>query len=69
MKSLLLGLSVAAFAAGSASAECSFGMAKMSEGKPVKHLAQSHSVKPETAKPLEFAALKDVWLIEYLNKA
>lgn len=70
MKSLLLGLIIAAFAAGSAAAGgCSYGMAKMSEGKPMKHVAQSQKVKTETVKPIEFAGLKDAWLLTYLNKA
>jgi len=69
MKSLLLGMTIAAFAAGSAAAGgCSNGMAKMSEGKPMKHVAQSQKVKSEV-KPVEYAGLKDAWLVTYLNKA
>ncbi len=69
MKSLLLGLTIAAFTAGSAAAAggCSYGMAKMSEGQPAKHLAQSQSVKPDTTKTYEFVGLTDAWLIKYLS--
>lgn len=68
MKSLLLGLTITAFAAGSAAAGgCSFGMAKMSDGKPMKHIAQSQPVQSETVKPYEFAELKDAWVINYLR--
>lgn len=67
MKSLLLGLTVAAFAAGSASAECSFGMAKMSHAKKSETIAQSQRVTPEISKPLDYASLKDAWLVDYLK--
>lgn len=70
MKSLLLGMTVAAFATSSAYAGgCSYGMAKMSEGKPMKHVAQSHKVQTESKTNLEFAGLKDAWLKPFLNKA
>lgn len=69
MKTLLLGLAVSAFAVGSASAEgCSFGMAKMSHGTKSETIAQSQPVKPANKK-MEFAALQDAWLINFLNKA
>lgn len=68
MKSLLLGLSIAAFTAGSAAAGgCSWGMAKMSHGEPAEKLAQSHPVKSETVKQYEFAELKDAWVINLLR--
>ena len=72
MKTLLLGLAFAAFAVSSANAEgCSFGMAKMSHGAKSDTIAQSQPVKvPEiTSQKLDFAALKDAWLINFLNKA
>jgi hypothetical protein len=69
MKTLLLGLAMTAFAVGSASAEgCSYSMANMSHGAKSETIAQSQSVKPAEQK-MEFASLKDAWLINLLNKA
>ncbi len=65
MKSVLLGLALAAFAASSAFAEgCSYGTAKMSHAKPETNLAQTQSVRK-----LVFAELKDAWLINFLKRA
>ncbi|MGB7287718.1 MAG: hypothetical protein WBC71_12365 [Salaquimonas sp.] len=69
MKSVLLGLAMVAFAVTSASAECSFGMAKMSHAKPQTNLAQSQPVSEQKKllKELDYASLKDAWLIKYLT--
>lgn len=69
MKTLLLGLAISGFAASSAFAGgCSYGMAKMSHGTKSETIAQSQPVKA-AEKKMEFAALKDAWLINLLNKA
>jgi|GEM_PF-6125692 hypothetical protein len=72
MKTLLLGLAITSFAASSAFAEgCSYGMAKMSHGTKSETVAQSQPVKmpQNTSEKLDFAELKDAWVINLLNKA
>ena len=63
MKTILLAMAVAGFAVSSASAQCSHGVANISQ--PLKNLAMSTPV----AKPQQVASLSDAWLIKYLDKA
>jgi len=65
MKSILLAMAVAAFASGSAFAQCSHGVAYLS--KPAEKVAQSQMQKP-MAQPEQYASLADAWLIKYLDK-
>ena len=71
MKSILLGLAISAFAVSSALAGgCSYGSAKMSHSTKTDSVAQSQPVDmPSIKKNVEVAALKDAWLINFLDKA
>lgn len=68
MKSVLLGVTLAAFSLTSAYAGCFNGHQKMAMSVKAKsaETAQSTSEKRPNLNLLQFASLKDGWLVKYL---
>lgn len=68
MKTFLLAAAIAAVSAAPAVAQCAFGMAHVSKGKPVEHLAMTPVPSSDTVKEFRTASLTDGWLVKYLDQ-